>query len=58
MWHVESSSPTGVKPRPPALEAQTPSHWTAREVPPKNISNGYLGSGQEETHWGLRRQKG
>ena len=27
------SSPPGIEPRPPAVEAQSPNHWTAREHP-------------------------
>ena len=26
----------GIQPMPPALEGQSPSHWTAREVPSKS----------------------
>ena len=31
MWHL--SSPTGTEPVPPALEAKSLNHWTAREGP-------------------------
>ena len=27
----------GIEPMPPAMEAQSPSHWTARELPPQPI---------------------
>ena len=31
-WHVDHSSWQGIEPVPPAMEAQSLSHWTAREV--------------------------
>ena len=31
MWDLSSLS--GIKPRPPAVEVQSPNHWTIREVP-------------------------
>ena len=33
MWDL--SSPRGIKPMPPAVEAQSPNHWAAREFLPK-----------------------
>ena len=31
MWDL--SSPTRIKPMPPAVEVQSPKRWTTREVP-------------------------
>ena len=33
MWHVELVSPRGIRPMPPALEAQSLNHWTTRDIP-------------------------
>ena len=33
----------GIEPKPPALGAQSLSHWTSREVPEKNISDNMSG---------------
>ena len=38
-WHVRSQFPCpGREPTPPTVEAQTPNHWTAREVPHPQVS--------------------
>ena len=29
----------GIKPRPPTVEAQSPNHWTTRELPKKQLLN-------------------
>ena len=36
------SVPPGIKPAPPAVEAQSLNHWTAREGPPCPLSKWYL----------------
>ena len=33
MRHEDPSSQPGIKPKPPALEAQSPNRWTTRKVP-------------------------
>ena len=33
MWPANLSSPLGIEPAFPAVEAQRPNHWTAREFP-------------------------
>ena len=32
----------GIKPIPPAVEAQSPNHWTAREVPQRTLFHGEM----------------
>ena len=34
LWHMGSSSLPEIEPKPPALGARSPSHWTTREFPP------------------------
>ena len=38
-----SSDLPGIEPMPPAVEAQSPNHWIAREVPSHSCINRYLG---------------
>ena len=47
LWHVGSSSLTGIKPGPPALGAQSLSNWTTKEVPPYFIYNFHRQSGRD-----------
>ena len=37
---ILASSP-GVEPVPPAVEAQSPNHWTARELPNEKLLKGW-----------------
>ena len=50
LWHVGSSSLTRDQTQPPALEAQSLSHWTTREVPQEHFKHS-IQEGKNNSAW-------